>query len=155
MRHLSKCIILFTITISLISCSITVRTIDKCRTQYGDIKFYAEKISRNNSTIKRIYASVKTGGVQSYYSFYSDKIVKMTDTAKTLIYTVSYNPLQTNYDTDIYQTFSVIDSIVLTKGDNLLDSLGLNKFKTSNGATSFMVEVKYYHGFPKGKSFRP
>jgi hypothetical protein len=155
MRQLSRGIILFTIAISLISCSTTVRLIDKSKTQDGDIKFYTERISKNNSSIKRIYASVKTGDSQSYYSFYPDKIVKTTDKAKTLIYTVSYEPLQTSYDTDIYQKFSVIDSIVLSKGDKLLDSLGLNNFKTSKGANAFMIEVNYYHGFPKGKRFRP
>jgi len=155
MRPLSRCIIFFTIVISLISCSTTVRLIDKSKTQYGSIKFYTERISKNNSSIKRIYASVKTCNSQSYYSFYPDKIVKTTDTAKALIYTVSNEPLQTNYDTDIYQKFSVMDTIVLTKGDKLLGSLGLNNFKTSKGATAFMIEVNYYHGFPKGKRFRP
>lgn len=155
MRQLSKVMILFLIVISLISCSTTVRLIDKSKTQYGNIKFYTERISKSNSSIKRIYASVKTGDSQSYYSFYPDKIVKTTDKAKTLIYTLSYEPLQTSYDTDIYQKFSVIDSIVLSKGDKLLGSLELNNFKTSKGATAFIIEVNYYHGFPKGKFFRP
>jgi hypothetical protein len=155
MRPLSRCIVLFTIVISLISCSTTVRLIDKSKTQYGDIKFYSERISKNNSSIKRIYASVKTGESQSYYSFYPDKIVKTTDKAKALNYTVSYEQLQTSYDTTIYQKFSVMDSIVLSKGHKLLGSLGLNYFKTSKGATAFMIEVNYYHGFPKGKRFRP
>ena len=155
MRQLSGCIILFTIVTSLISCSTTAQLIDKSKTQYGNIKFYSERISKNNSSIKRIYASVKTGKSQSYYSFYPDKIVKTTDKAKALIYTVSYEPLQTTYDSDIYQKFSVMDSIVLTKGDKLLGSLGLNNFKTTKGATAFMIEVNYYHGFPKGKRFRP
>ena len=98
---------------------------------------------------------MKTGDNESYYSFYPEKIIKTTDTAKTLIYTVAYEPLQTNYDADIYQKFSVIDSIVLTKGDKLLGSLGLSNFKTSKGTNAFMIEVNYYHGFPKGKNFRP
>ena len=43
-----------------------------------------EKTSKSNPSIKRIYASVKTDDDKSYYSFYPDKIVKTTDTAKTL-----------------------------------------------------------------------
>ena len=58
------------------------------------------KVSFKNSLV---YASVKTGESQSYYSFYPDKIVKTTDKAKALIYVVSYEPLQTTYDTDIYR----------------------------------------------------
>lgn len=129
--------------------------IDKSQTNYGYIKFYSEKGTKDNSSIKRIYASVKTDHSKSYYSFYPDKIVKTTDTAKELIYTVFYGQIQTKFDSNIFQRFSELDSIVLTKGDNLLDSLGLHNFKTSNGADGFQVEVNYYHGFPKNKKFRP
>jgi hypothetical protein len=155
MRLLLRHIILITISISLFACSTNVKLIDKRWTKYGDIKFYSEKISKNNSSVKRIYASVKTGDNQSYYSFYPVKIVKTSDSAKTLIYTVFYGQLQTTYDRNIYQRFSFLDSIVLTKGDDLLDSLGLHNFKTSEGAEGFQIEVNYYHGWPKHKKFRP
>ena len=155
MRPLFKHILLFSIFISLFGCSTTVKLIDKSRTKYGDIKFYSEKVTKDNSSIKRIYASVKTADNKSYYSFYPDKIVKTTDTTKALIYTVFYGQIQTNLDSNIYQRFSNLDSIVLAKGDNLLDSLGLQKFKTSKGADGFLIEVNYYHGFPKNKKFRP
>ena len=98
---------------------------------------------------------MKTADIKSYYSFYPDKIVKTTDTAKALIYTVFYGQIQANFDSNIYQRFSNLDSIVLSKGDNLLDSLGLQNFKTSKGTDGFMIEVNYYHGFPKHKKFRP
>jgi hypothetical protein len=98
---------------------------------------------------------VKTADNKSHYSFYLDKIVKTTDTAKALIYTVFYGQIQTNFDSNTYQRFSNLDSIVLTKGDNLFDSLGLQNFKTSKGANGFLIEVNYYHGFPKNKKFRP
>ena len=155
MRPLFKHILLFSIFISLFGCSTTVRLIDKNRTKYGDIKFYSEKVTKDNSSIKRIYASVKTADNKSYYSFYPDKIVKTTDKAKALIYTVFYGQIQTSFDSNIYQRFSNLDSIVLAKGDNLLDALGLQKFKTSKGADGFLIEVNYYHGFPKNKKFRP
>jgi hypothetical protein len=155
MRLLLRDIILFAISTSAVACSTNVTLIDKSRTKYGDIKFYSEKISKNNSSVKRIYASVKIGDNESYYSFYPDKIVKTTDTAKTLIYTVSYGQLQTSNDRNIYQKFSLLDSMILTKGDNLLDSLGFHNFRTSIGAKGFQTEVNYYHGFPKNKKFRP
>ena len=155
MRILFRHIILPTIFISLFGCSSTIKLIDKSQTKYGDIKFYSEKVTKNNSSIKRIYASVKTADSKSYYSFYPDKIVKTTDTAKGLIYTVFYGQIQANFDSNIYQRFSYLDSTVLIKGDNLLDSLGLDNFKSSKGAEGFQIEVNYYHGYPKNKKFRP
>ena len=155
MRLLFRHIILPIIFISLFGCSSTVKLIDKSQTKYGDIKFYSEKVTKDNSSIKRIYASVKTADSKSYYSFYPDKIVKTTDTAKTLNYTVFFGQLPENYDSNIYQRFSHLDSLVLTKGDKLLDSLRLDNFKTSKGADGFQIEVNYYHGFPKNKKFRP
>jgi hypothetical protein len=155
MRLLFRHIILPTIFISLFGCSSTVKLIDKSQTKYGDIKFYSEKVTKDISSIKRIYASVRTADSKSYYSFYPDKIVKTTDTAKTLIYTVYYGQIQTNFDSNSFQRFSYLDLIVLTKGNSLLDSLGLQNFKTSKGADGFQIEVNYYHGFPKNKRFRP
>ncbi len=155
MRILFIHIILTTIFISLFSCSSTVKLIDKSQTKYGDIKFYSEKVTKDNSSMKRIYASTKTADCKSYYSFYPNRIVKTTDTAKSLIYNVFYGQIQTKFDSNIFQRFSDLDSIVLTKGDKLLDSLGLHNFKTSNGADGFKIEVNYYHGFPKNKKFRP
>ena len=155
MRLLFRDIILIAISTFLFACSTNVKLIDKSRTKYGDIRFYSEKTSKNNSSVKRIYASVKTDDNKSYYSFYPDKIVKTTDTAKTLIYTLFYGQLQTSHDKHVYQRFSFLDSIVLTKGDHLLDSLGIHNFRTSEGAKGFQIEVNYYHGFPKNKKFRP
>lgn len=155
MRLLLRDIILITISTSLVACSTNVKLIDKSRTKYGDIRFYSEKTSKNNSSIKRIYASVRTDDNKTYYSFNPDKIVKTTDTAKTLIYTVFYGQLQKSYDRHMYQRFSSLDSLVLTRGDKLLDSLRLQNFKTSRGTEGFQIEVNYYHGFPKNKKFRP
>lgn len=114
-----------------------------------------EKTSKNDSSIKRIYAFVKTGSTKSFYSFYPDTIIKTTDTAKELIYTVIYESLDSNFDRIIYQNFSRIDSIVLNNGDNFLDSLGLPNFKTSIGAQGFQISISYYHGYPKNKKFTP
>jgi hypothetical protein len=155
MRLLFRNIILATILISLFGCSSTVKLIDKSQTKYGDIKFYSEKVTKGISSIKRIYASVKSTNSKSYYSFYPDKIIKTTDTAKALIYTVFYGQIQTNLDSNSFQRFSNLDSIVLTKGNSLLDSLGLRNFKTSKGADGFQIEVNYYHRSPKNKKFRP
>jgi hypothetical protein len=153
MRLKFKVNILLIISFSLCACSSNVRLIDKSRTEYGVIKFYSEKVSKENSAIKRIYASVKSGGHISYYKFFPDEIYKTTDTAKALSYNVYYKPIVADYD--LYQKFSVIDSIVLNKGNHLLDSLGLKHFKTSKGASGFQIIVSYYHGYPKHQKFKP
>ena len=142
MRLLLRHIILITISISLFACSTNVKLIDNSRTKYGDIKFYAEKVSKNNSSVKRIYASVKTSDNQNYYSFYPDKIVKTSDTAKTLIYTVYYGQLQKNYDRNIYQTFSFLDSISMS-----LEGLS-NILLTSERlpSSAFIINILYFPG---------
>ena len=155
MRLLLTHIFLPTIFISLFGCSSTVKLVNKSQTKYGEIKFYSEKDSKNSSSIKRIYASVEIANNKSYYSFYPEKIVKTTGTAKALIYTVFYGQISANFDSNIYQRFSNLDSVVLTKGDRLLDSLRLQNFKTSRGADGFQIEVNYYHGFPKNRKLRP
>jgi hypothetical protein len=151
-----KGIILFlAISFSLFACSSNVKLIDKSRTEYGVIKFYSEKVTKQDLSTKRIYASIKAAGHISYYSFFPDEIHKTTDTAKDLSYNVYYKPIETDYDRNLYQRFSVTDSIVLNKGNHLLDSLGLHHFKTSKGASGFQIIVNYYHGYPKHKKFKP
>ena len=93
MPLLLRDIILIIISNSLFACSTNVKLIDKSQAKYGNIKFYVEKDSKNKSTIKRIYASVKSDDNKSYYSFYPDGIIKTTDTAKVLTYTVFYGQL--------------------------------------------------------------
>jgi hypothetical protein len=139
----------------IFACSGNIHLVEKTKTTYGRIKFYSEKTSKNEKRIKRIYASINRNGHRSYYSFYAGKIVKTTDIAKTLTYTVIYENLPKNYDTTLYQKLSSLDSFVLIQGDNLLDSLGLSNFKKSKGAQGYLIEINYYHGYPKRKKFKP
>jgi hypothetical protein len=80
--------------------------------------------------------------------------VKTTETTKELTYTVYYGPLPEEYDTRLYHKFSFLDSLVLTQGDHLLDSLGIHNFKRSKGGQAYIIEVNYYHGYSKNKKFK-
>ncbi|MEO9210077.1 MAG: hypothetical protein ABI208_03215 [Ginsengibacter sp.] len=155
MRLSLRNFILFTISTCLFACSSNIKLIEKSQTKYADIRFYSEKISKNNFSIKRIYASVTANGHKRYYSFYPDKIDKTIDTAKALIYTVIYGQLPKNYDRKIFEQFSSLDSMVLKKGDKLISTLGLFNFKSSKDAVGFQIEVNYYHGYPKNQKFNP
>jgi len=143
------------LAVFLISCNSNIKLIDKYKAQNVSIKFYKENITKEDLNIKRIYASVDCSRNRSYYSFYPDRIVKTTSTDKALIYTVIYGQLPQIYDSNEYQKFSALDSLVLFQGVKLLDSLGLNNFKRLTGAEAFRIEVNYYHGYPKHKKFRP
>jgi hypothetical protein len=118
------------------------------------VRFYAEKSSRLSTDMKRIYASTGRNKNKSYYSFYPDRIVKTMESTKNLIYTVFYGEISANYNSAIFQKLSSLDSLVLSNGDRLLDSLGL-KFKKAAGATGYEIEVNYYHGYPRKKKFKP
>jgi hypothetical protein len=136
-------------------CSSGINLVSKSKTNYGQLNFYSEKAKKGDTDIQRIYASVDSSGKRSYYSFSADRIVKTTETTKELTYTVYYGPLPEKYDTHLYHKFSFLDSLVLTQGDNLLDSLGLDNFKRSKGSEGYIIEVSYYHGYPKNKKFKP
>ena len=155
LRHYSKYIILIIISASCLSCSNSVKLIESSRIKFGEIKFYSETTSKNNPSIKRIYASVKSDNNQSFYSFYPYKMVKTTDTSKNLIYTAFYGHLNSDFHKDIYQEFSNLDSIVLIKFDNLLDTFRLHNFKIPKDIHGFQIEINYYHGSPKHKRLRP
>lgn len=150
-----KYVIFFSFSLLLFSCSTNVKLIEKTHTSFGKIKFFAEQNSKQDSSLKRIYAEVKTSESKSYYSFYPSDIVKITDSAKVLMFRVVNRKLPINYDTNIYQKFTFIDSFVLNRSEILLDALGLHSFKRLNGAECFEITVYYNHGYPEHQRFKP
>nr|WP_315218811.1 hypothetical protein [uncultured Flavobacterium sp.] len=142
-------------TLLFTSCSSNKLLLTKMDTQYGKVKFYSEKISKYNKDIARIYAAVDSLGYRSYYKFYPDKIVRTTERSKQMIYTVSKEKLSNVYDKKLYLKFSSLDNLILQRGNRILDSLNLEKFKRSERAEAFIIEVNYYHGYPKHEKFKP
>jgi hypothetical protein len=141
------------ILFSLSGCRGTVKLIDKYRTEEGAVRFYIENKEKSKSDVKRLYASVNNRRTRIYYNFCSEEIVMTTEKAKQLTYTVFHGQLPINYDTNVYRKYSNLDLVILTRGDKLLDSLGLDNFKKTHGTEAYQIEVNYYHGYPKGKRF--
>ena len=141
------------LVIFLISCSTNKELIRKEKMEFGITKYYLENNLKKNIYGKRVLAIIDNS---IYYSFYSDKIVKQTKEEKQLIHTLFFEkiPKELN-DPKYYQALSKMDSIVLTKSNDILDSLNLKNYKKWDGATAFIIEVNYYHGFPKNKKFKP
>lgn len=127
--------------------------IEKQRNQYGSLKFYTEADLKEKGHRKKLVAKVNNS---AYYSFYPDKIVKHTREEKQLIYTLFFEEIPEEMkDPKYFQKLSAIDSLVLSKGDNILDSLQWHNYQRSHGASAFQIEVNYYHGYPKYEKFRP
>ena len=80
----------------------------------------------------------------------------MTDErAKVLSYTVIFKQLPDNFDSNIYQRLSRLDSLVIDKAETLLRTSEYSNFKSLKGAKGYEIEVYYMHGFPKNKRFEP
>lgn len=142
---------IFILSILFICCSSNKTFIDKTNTDYGSIKFYNEN-KKNN--LKHIYALVDSLGFLSYYDFYPNKITKTSQVSKQMIYTVFDEELSEEYDKQIYLKFSPLDKLALKRGNYILDSLGLKNFKRTKNENAFIIEVNYYNGYPKHKSFK-
>jgi hypothetical protein len=141
--------------ILLISCSSNTKLIYKDSTEYGRLKFYIEKKSSESSLPNRIYATIDSSNTKIYYSFYSDRIVKTTSKDPNLSYTLFYGQIEWNPNSKMYGNFSSLDSLILSQGDKLIESNEYTYLKKSKGANGYLIEVVYYHGFPKNKRLKP
>jgi pantothenate kinase-related protein Tda10 len=66
----------------------------------------------------------------------------MKKNEKELIYTLTFGEIPKELNQPKYfQKLSRIDSLILLKGDKILDSLKWNNFKKSKGASGFIIEV--------------
>jgi len=152
---MKKQIYIVTIFLSLIliSCSTNKELIEKRKSEYGISKYYFEKGLKNSNYKERLLVIIDNS---FYYSFYSDKIVKQTKKDKQLIYTLFFDKIPENLnDAKYYQNLNKMDSIVLTESNKILGSLNLQNFKKWNGAKAFLIELNYYHGYPKNNKFKP
>lgn len=101
-----------------------------------DIKF-RYFVSENPNYRKgegKFYARVDSGNVRIFYSFQSNNIYKTYDNVSNYVYTLVF-------DRQSMLRLTAMDTIVLTKADNLLDSLGNGDLKRSKNATGFVIEI--------------
>ncbi|WP_149274323.1 hypothetical protein [Pareuzebyella sediminis] len=151
-------ILLFPIIALTISCSTHKGLIKKEKTDFGTIKYYVQTDSNHFDYIdrkkdKRILIRVDNS---IYYSIYYDYIAKHTKQDKALGYWLFYGEVpKETHEPKSYKKLSELDSLVLSRSDEILDSLKWTNFKRWNGATAFQIEVVYYHGFPKNEKFKP
>ncbi len=160
MKNIQTKILLLFFIILVISCSTQKGLIKKEKTEFGTVKYYVQTELKNENYVetelndlKRIVIKVADS---VYYSLYLDGINKRTKKDKNSVYRLFYREIPKELDAQIaYQKLSELDSLVLSKSEKILDSLKWNDFKRWNGATSFEIEVVYYHGFPKNEKFEP
>jgi hypothetical protein len=160
MKNIQTKILLLFFIILVISCSTQKGLIKKEKTEFGTVKYYVQTELKNENymetelnDLKRIVIKVADS---VYYSLYLDGINKRTKKDKNSVYRLFYGEIPKELDAQIaYQKLSELDSLVLSKSEKILDSLKWNDFKRWNGATSFEIEVVYYHGFPKNEKFEP
>ena len=140
---------------SFCSCVSNSRLIGKSETEFGRIKFYLANASVNNTPVSKIYAEVDSNNIKRYYSFYPDRIVMTDERTKNLSFTFTSQKIPDNYDANVYHRFSTLDTFVFGKAQEIIDTTTYSYLKGLQTAEGYFIEVNYYHGFPKGKKFKP
>lgn len=155
MRHFVKAIAFFFVAFSQYSCASNKVLIKKQQTEFGYVKFYAVYGSSDIPYVGKIYVATDSNGVKRFYSFYPDKIVMTDERAKELSYTLIFNKLQDNFDSNMYHRLSTWDTLVLSKAVTILKASKYSHLKSPGNAQGYEIEVNYYHGSPKDKKFQP
>lgn len=155
MRHLPNIFLSLFAAFSIFNCASNSRLIGKSQTEYGRINFYAVNVSGDKSSVSKVYADVDSNGIKRYYSFYPDRIVMTDERAKGLSYTILFQQLPDNYDSNIYRHLSSSDTLVFSKAKTSLKTSEYSHLKNPEGATGYEIEVYYMHGSPKKRKFQP
>jgi len=132
--------LIFLAIVFSISCSSTKELIRKENTEFGDVRFYLEDYLdlTDNNYKKSVLAKFKN----STYIFNPDEIIKTKRKEKYIFHTLTFDEIPKELkQTKYFQNLSKIDTIILMKGDKILDSLKLNNYKKSKGANGFITEV--------------
>jgi hypothetical protein len=138
MRPLSEfnflSLLFYVIVIPLfISCS-TSKIVYKKRVDESRIRFFVTQTPKPKKSSSNFYAQVDSNNVRIYYSFFASDINKNYDNDNNVLYVLTSNRKPMTYLTRI-------DSLVLAKADNLMDSLGYKDLKRAKGATGYFIEV--------------
>ncbi len=124
---------IYLVSVLLFSCSSASKLIYKSHTADARLKFY---FSSNPEGGVKFYSRVDSSNVIFFYRYHVDNIYKTYRNDDNNIYTlVSGNSVVPVIP------YSKIDSIVLEKGDRLLDSLNLADVKRAKGSTGFVQVI--------------
>lgn|SRR5690348_18455973 len=155
MRSLLNIFAFSLIAFGTYSCTTNKKLIEKNWTEFGRIKFYQVKSPTDKSSVTKLYADVDSNGNRRFYSFYPKGIMMTDERAKNASYTVLFKRLPDNFDSNVYNHFSKLDTLVFDKAKVLLEKPDYSHLKSPNGATGYEIEIYYLHGFPKNRRFKP
>ncbi len=118
----------------LLSCSNTSKLVYKTKANGNRIRFFQRTLTNNKKNLSDFYAQVDSENVKIYYSFFSNDINKTYDNDNNVRYilTSAKQPMS---------PLTIIDSLVLTKADILMDSLNYKDLKRTKGAAGYDIEV--------------
>jgi len=116
------------------SCGSISKVVYQTKVTDSKIRYYVTENPNYRKGEGKFYARVDSSNVRIYYSFQTSDIYKTYDNVGTNVYTLVF-------DRQPMLRLTSLDSIVLTKADNLLDSLGYRGLKRSKTATGFVVEI--------------
>ena len=129
-KHFCTTILIFL----LLSCSSTSKLVYKTKAEGNRIRFFQRTLTNDKKNLSDFYAQVDSENVKIYYSFFSNDINKTYDNDNNVRYmlTSGKQPMS---------PLTIIDSLVLTKADRLMDSLNYKDLKRTKGATGYDIEV--------------
>ena len=142
-------------TFAIYSCTTNRELIGKSPTEFGTIKFFMVRLPTDKAPVIKLYAEVNSTDLKRYYSFYSNRIMMTDERVKNLSYTVLFKQLPDEFNSNAFQRFTKLDSLVFDKAKAFLVLSEYEHLKSFKGATGFEIEVHYLHGFPKNKRFQP
>ena len=117
----------------LLSCSNTSKLVYKTKADGYRIRFYQRTLTNDKKNLSDFYVQVDSDNVRIYYSFFGNDINKTYDDDDNVRYTLTSRKQPMS-------PLTIIDSLVLTKADRLIDSLNYN-LKRTKGATGYYIEV--------------
>lgn len=121
------------LTVLLVSCSnISAKLIYKTTVDRVTIRFYERKQMNKNKA--SFFARVDSNNIHITYKFLSQSTYKLYDKQDNYIHTLVYDKNPTLH-------FSRIDSALLIKADQLMDSLNIKQLRRTRLSTGFVVEI--------------
>ena len=142
-------------TFAIYSCTTNRELIGKSPTEFGTIKFFMVRLPTDKAPVIKLYAEINSTDLKRYYSFYSNRIMMTDERVKNLSYTVLFKQLPDEFNSNAFQRFTKLDSLVFDKAKAFLVLSEYEHLKSFKGATGFEIEVHYLHEFPKNKRFQP
>ncbi len=118
----------------LLSCSNTSKLVCKTKADGYRVRFFQARLTKSTKNLSNFYVQVDSGTVRISYNFFSNDVNKTYDNDNNVRYilTSSKQPMS---------PLTIIDSLVLTQADRLMDSLNYRDLKRTKGATGYIIEV--------------